>query len=606
MKHIAIFDLGSQYTHLIAREIRKLKVFAFIYPAHTKAETLKGKTYGIILSGGPQSVYDKGSIKVDPNIFKLGIPVLGICYGHQLIGHFLGGKVGQGEKGEFGKAGLSLVKRSKIFKNISENTTVWMSHGDSVTAMPEGFSIIGSTNDCEVTAMSDEKRDIYGFQFHPEVMHTTEGETMLNNFVVDICNAKLEWNVQDMIGDLIAKIQRQVGNKKVFILVSGGVDSNVAFAILTKALGEKRVKGLYIDTGFMRMKESEEILDNFRLLGFHNLESVNAADTFFARLKNIYDPEKKRHNIGQTFLDVKDKVAEDLDLEEGKWLLGQGTIYPDTIESGGTKHADKIKTHHNRVDAIQKLIAKGMVVEPLVDFYKDEVREIGELLDLPEKLVKRHPFPGPGLAIRCLCHEASKPFENIKATERETGKLFEKEYPGISHKLLPLRSVGVQGDSRTYAHPLVVWGEHDWEKLDGLSSNVTNTIRKINRVIVAPQIKKNEKPEFVLPKKNKYITRDRIALLQEIDAIVNKAILDEGIYDDIWQFPVVLIPILDKKGKESIVLRPFNSRDVMTFNFYRMAPNILNKIIGAITRTGKISYVFYDITNKPPGTTEWE
>ena len=606
MKHIAIFDFGSQYTHLIARNIRDLKVLATIYPADTKAEDLKGKVYGVILSGGPQSVYDDKSVKVDPKIFELGVPVLGLCYGHQLIGHLLGGKVSRGEKGEYGKAHLKLKTESRIFKDISADSVVWMSHGDSVSKLPKDFSVIGSTRDCKVTAMANEKKNIFGFQFHPEVLHTSEGEIMLKNFVIDICESKREWQVKDFLFELIAKIKKQVGDKKVFILVSGGVDSNVAFALLTKALGSDRVKGLYIDTGFMRKDESLEIMKNFKDAGFGNLERVDAGEKFIGLLENIYDPEEKRHIIGQTFLDVKDEAVKKLGLDPEHWLLGQGTIYPDTIESGGTKHADKIKTHHNRVDAIQELIDQGLVVEPLVDFYKDEVRKIGELLGLPKKLIDRHPFPGPGLAIRMLCHDVSNSAEDPSAVEQKLEKLFAEKCPGISHKLLPLRSVGVQGDSRTYAHPLVIWGQNDWEKLDKVSSNITNTIREINRVVLAVGVSGKEKPEFELPKESKFLTTDRIQLLQEADAIVDRIIREEGIYDDIWQFPVVLIPVCDKTRKEAIVLRPFNSRDVMTFNFYHMDQQILKRITDEILATGKVSYVFYDITNKPPGTTEWE
>jgi GMP synthase (glutamine-hydrolysing) len=479
-----------------------------------------------------------------------------------------------------------------------------MSHGDSVSQVPKNFSISASTPDCQVTAMADEKNKIYGLQFHPEVDHTREGKKMLENFVFKIAKARKNWEIKDLVAHLIEKIKKQVGQKKVLVLVSGGVDSNVVFALLTKALGKTRVKGLYIDTGFMRQNESQEIIKNFQKIGFDNLEVINASKTFFEKLTGIFEPEEKRKIIGQTFLDIKDSVSKKLKLNNKEWLLGQGTIYPDTIESGGTKNSDKIKTHHNRVDAIQKMIDRGLVVEPLVDFYKYEVREIGQLLKLPKKLIERHPFPGPGLAIRILCLEQKKQKEDFKEIKNKVKRLYQKNYPKINFAILPIKSVGVQGDNRTYAHPLAIWGKSTWKKLDEISSGTTNSIREINRVVSL--LNPPEKIDFQLAKKDVYLTKERVEILREVDAIVTKNIEKTKLYDQIWQFPVVLIPITDKTGKESIVLRPVNTRDAMTLNFYQMEKAILKKIVKEILSTGKISYVFYDLTNKPPGTTEWE
>jgi GMP synthase (glutamine-hydrolysing) len=604
MKHIAILDFGSQYTHLIARTIRELNVCTEIYPHNTPAKELKNKAEAIILSGGPQSVYGKASIKIDPKIFELNMPILGLCYGHQLIADMLGGEVKPGKVREFGRAKLHTKGKSPLFQNLKKTTQVWMSHGDSVTKLPEGFKAVGSTKDCAITAMANDQRRIYGLQFHPEVDHTLEGKTIFENFVLKITAAPQDWKVENIVDDLLDKIKKQARGKKVFVLASGGVDSNVCFTLLTKALGEKRVKGLYIDTGFMRFEESQEIIRNYEKLGLHNLETVDAGKLFYKRLQGIVEPEEKRNIIGKTFLDVKDKVSKKLKLNNKEWLLGQGTIYPDTIESGGTKHADKIKTHHNRVDAIQKMIDKGLVIEPLVEFYKHEVREIGTKLGLPQELIDRHPFPGPGLAIRCLCHNPEKKDPGFPSVKRKVS-VFMKQYQTINHALLPLKSVGVQGDNRTYAHPLAVWGETNWNKLDKFASSVTNTIHGINRVILLLNTTA-KKPAFFQPNKLSDLNQERIATLQEIDHIVMNIIKENSLYNEIWQFPVVLIPITDKDGRESIVLRPFNTRDVMTFTFYQMQKKIVKKITEAILATGKISYVFYDITNKPPGTTEWE
>jgi GMP synthase (glutamine-hydrolysing) len=623
--HIAILDFGSQYMHLIARNIREMNVLAKIYPHDASASDLESAS-GIILSGGPQSVYDKNALTIDPKILELKIPILGLCYGHQLLAHLLGGKVKPGRVREYGRANLKLQDKTALFSNVKKATEVWMSHGDSVIKIPANFSVTASTDDCPVTAMADEKKRIYGVQFHPEVDHTIEGKKMLENFVLKISNSKKNWEIKDLVAHLIEKIQVQVGKKKVLVLVSGGVDSNVVFALLTKALGKARVKGLYIDTGFMRQNESREIIKNFQKIGFDNLEVIDASATFFKNLQGIYEPENKRKIIGQTFLDIKDAVSKKLKLNEKEWLLGQGTIYPDTIESGGTKNADKIKTHHNRVDAIQKMIDQGLVVEPLIDFYKYEVRQIGRLLKLPQNLIERHPYPGPGLAIRVLCLDNNRTTENLNKTQNKIKNFYQKNYPHIDTALLPIRSVGVQGDNRTYAHPLVVWeksayshtnntkasnrqisfdlGAREWKKLDQISSATTNSIREVNRVVLL--LNPSKEANFQQIQKDAYITQERIATLREIDAIVTKNIRKAKLYNQIWQFPVVLIPITDKTGKESIVLRPVNTRDAMTLNFYQMEKNILKKITKEILATGRIAYVFYDLTNKPPGTTEWE
>ncbi|OGF26494.1 hypothetical protein A2477_03415 [Candidatus Falkowbacteria bacterium RIFOXYC2_FULL_47_12] len=610
MQHIAILDFGSQYTHLITRRIRELDVLAKIYPHDVSAHALPPDVSGIILSGGPQSVYDENAITVDKKIFALNKPILGICYGHQLMGQLLGGEVKPGLVREYGRAKLifsagdSATSRNRLFKNIKNATTVWMSHGDSVSKLPEGFKKIGETNDCPITAMADETHRFYGLQFHPEVDHTEAGVTILKNFVLDICNAEQNWHIEDIVAELEASIRKQVGNKKVFILVSGGVDSSVAFTLLTKTLGEARVRGLYIDTGFMRHGESDEIKQAFAQAGIHNFSAVDASEIFFHNLKNIYEPEQKRAIIGQTFLDVKDEQLKKLGLNGDEWLLGQGTIYPDIIESGGSKNAQKIKTHHNRVDAIKKMIAEGKVIEPLIDFYKFEVRLIGKKLGLPDNLIDRHPFPGPGLAIRCLCHQQNKT-DDVSAIQSEADKFFATKYPGLAQRVLLIKSVGVQGDNRTYAHPLVVWGERDWNALDEISSDTTNAVKGINRVIVLLN-PPAQQTDLKLSERNLYLTRERVAVACAIDDIVMRAVSNNGLYDKIWEFPVVLIPLVDEKGCESIVLRPINTRDLMTVNFYRMDTKLLADIVKEILATKKISYVFYDVTNKPPGTVQWE
>ncbi len=574
-------------------------MLAKIYPADTKAKELPVDIAGIILSGGPQSVYDALAPQIDKDILYLGKPVLGICYGHQLMAQALGGQVRAGAIREYGQAELKTIGSSPLFKEIKNSSIVWMSHGDAVKDLPNGFTTIGSTDDCANATMADEERGLFGLQFHPEVRHTSQGMKIIKNFVLDICQAEQNWKIENILKSLSDKIKAQVGNRKVFALISGGVDSSVAFALLTKTLGEQNVKGLYIDTGFMRKNESEEIKESFIKAGFNNLETFNAAKIFFKKLKGVSDPEEKRKIIGQTFLDIKEEVSKQLKLNPEEWLLGQGTIYPDTIETGGTKHADTIKTHHNRIGALQKMAEEGLVVEPIADFYKDEVRQIGHLLKIPKNIVERHPFPGPGLAIRCLCRSVNQE----KSAEIPTELEIIRESHNINYKILPLKSVGVQGDNRTYAHPLALWNEDNWGKLNLLSTQITNQFKEINRCLL---LLSDQESLAQSSPREAYLTTERISLLQEIDNIVNQIIKSKELYDKIWQFPVVLIPFGSDKKPESIVLRPVVSAEAMTANFARLNKDVANEMTEQILAFGKIANVFYDITNKPPGTIEWE
>ncbi len=426
LKKITILDFGGQYAHLIGTRLRKLGTFSEIKDSETPAEELKDSS-GIILSGGPQSVYEKGSPTMDLNVLKLGIPVLGICYGHQLMTYKLGGEVKPGKVKEYGRAKFDKVQDSPLFKKIDFPTTVWMSHGDEVSQHAEGFEIIGSSADCEHVAIADESRKMYGVQFHPEVTHSDQGNQFLANFL-EICGTKNTWNLENYLENIIKEIQAKVGDKNVFMLVSGGVDSTVAFALLEKALGKDKVFGLFVDTGLMRYAERDEVENALKKIGFDNLHIAERGSDFIAALSGKTEPEEKRKIIGDMFLKVQAEVSTRLELNPEEWLLGQGTIYPDTIESGGTKNADKIKTHHNRVEAIQKLIEAGKVIEPLQDLYKDEVRAVGEMLGLPHEMVWRHPFPGPGLGVRILCsNKSEKLTPELQQTETEINDFLAKK-----------------------------------------------------------------------------------------------------------------------------------------------------------------------------------
>ena len=588
--YTAILDFGSQYTHLIARRVRELGVQSRIFPAQTRIEDFSS-AIGLILSGGPRPVTSSEAPEHDSRIFSLDIPILGHCYGHQLIGHHFGAHVTTGGGREYGMAELHTTQHP-LFKDIPENTTVWMSHGYHIENIPEGFSQIGSTKSESIAAIADDQRKIYGFQFHPEVHHSEHGTQMLSNFVFDICQARKNWTAEIQLQHIQEQIKQEAAEKNVFLLVSGGVDSTVCFALLEKTLGKERVYGLHVDHGFMRKDESKKVKDALTTIGLDDLHVIDAHDEYLKALEGIVDPEEKRNIIGEKFLDIVERVMKELHFDESKWLLGQGTIYPDTIESGGTKNSDKIKTHHNRVDRVQEMIQKGMVIEPIKELYKDEVRNIGRQLGLPHELIDRHPFPGPGLAIRILCSNGS-----TESVEQIDEMLFK----------LPIKSVGVQGDERSYAHPAVyTGGSHDWEGGAKISVHTTNTRSDINRVLMLAHnqtdadidnIKKSTAQEA-------HLTKERTELLKEIDDIVNRHI-DTQSCDHVWQMPVVLVPF-GHHHKESVVLRPVESKEAMTVSWAKLPDDVLEKIHHDIVSLDKIDFIFYDITNKPPGTIEWE
>ena len=595
---ITVIDFGGQYAHLIAKRVRHLGIYADIVHPDISVEKL-GHPGGIILSGGPSSVYSEGAPPFNKELFETGIPMLGLCYGMQLMAYLLNGEVKRLNRREYGRAEFTVIHDSPLFKGIGEHEQVWMSHGDSVVRPPEGFSVTGKSDDCPVAAIADEQRRMYGLQFHPEVKDTPCGDLILQNFI-SLCSLEKNWSMESYIEEKMNEIRQRVGDRNVFLLVSGGVDSTVTFTLLNEALGEDRVLGLHIDNGCMRKNESAEVKTALDKLGFHNLHIVDRTDDFLKAVEGLTDPQEKRKAIGDEFIYVKDRELEALNLDPEGWLLGQGTLYPDIIESGGSRHADVIKTHHNRTDMIKEMVAKGLVVEPLDQLYKDEVREVGERLGLPHDLVWRHPFPGPGLGVRVLCgagNESTLDYSDV-------GLQVEKKTRNSGYRplVIPVRSVGVQGDSRTYAHPAAVEGTLDWEKLELLSTDITNEIDGINRVIY--KIGGGElKP---LHSKPATLTKDRLDLIREADFLAMRVLREHGLYEQIFQMPVVLIPVSTDGKKECVVVRPLESSDVMTARFYRMPEDSVREIAGQILELGQIEYVFYDVTNKPPGTFEWE
>ncbi|MFX1538075.1 MAG: glutamine-hydrolyzing GMP synthase, partial [Promethearchaeota archaeon] len=517
MDKIVIIDLGGQYCHLIARRIRDLGVYAEIKNENyiPKDEEIKG----LILSGGPNSVFEPGAPTVQKEIFELNIPVLGICYGHQLMAHLLEGKVKIGTVKEYGIAKINILDNNGIFQDLDQQQTVWMSHGDSITTLPLDFHITATSQECKVAAMGNPKKHQYGVQFHPEVTHTPHGDQMLSNFL-DICKCNRTWKIENFIADKMAEIQKTTKNKRILFLVSGGVDSTVAFSLATKTLGQEAIYGLHIDNGLMRMNETKMVKEALQNLKFNNLQVVNASKEFLKALKGIADPEEKRKVIGEEFINIFQRELAKLPLSNEEWLLGQGTIYPDTIESQGTRHSDLIKTHHNRVEIIQQMIEEGKVFEPIAQLYKDEVRELGLKLGLPTDLVFRHPFPGPGLGVRCLCIDKSETIPNLKVVQKKINSVC-SEF-GFSGIMLPIKSVGVQGDARTYKHPAMIYGgEKDWNLIERVSTAITNRLPEINRVVWLLNTPQPLLSELTI-RENKFITEERLNLLRKCDYQVTK------------------------------------------------------------------------------------
>ncbi|HVT17135.1 MAG TPA: glutamine-hydrolyzing GMP synthase [Thermoanaerobaculia bacterium] len=597
-KSIAVVDLGGQYCHLIARRLRDLRVRARIFSPDVAADAFRGYA-GIILSGGPSSVYDADAPSVDRRVVELGTPLLGICYGHQLLAKYLGAAVNPGER-EYGLSRLSIVEPDSLFRGTPGSQQVWMSHSDTVSGLPPGLMHLARTDRCEVAAFGDPVRKLFGVQFHPEVTHSQHGTEILRNFVLDVCRVEPDAGAASRLADLEEEIRTRVGGRSVFFLVSGGVDSSVAFALCARALPPGRILGLYVDTGLMRKGEAAELRESFARLGLQDrLRVRDESARFLAALAGVVEPETKRQIIGRLFVEVQAEALQELGVEEGGWLLGQGTIYPDTIESGGSAgRAAVIKTHHNRCAEILALIEKGQVIEPLSQFYKDEVREIGRALGLDPGLTNRWPFPGPGLAIRLLCNDLDEP-RAAQRIEIGAGR------GGYEAWHLPLRSVGVQGDGRTYREVVALRGPIDYPRLQEISSETCNASALYNRVI-AQLAGNGESGDLANMRVGPaQVTAKRLETLREADFIARSSMREAGLADAVWQFPVILLPA-GFGGGESVVLRPVNSTDGMTANFARLPLDLLDKMAGAICSLPGVDAVFLDCTDKPPATIEWE
>jgi len=602
---IAVVDLGGQYCHLITRRLRDFAIPSDIFPPAVPAQTLSDYA-GVILSGGPQSVYDSDALTVDQDLLNLRIPILGICYGHQLLAKLLGGQVSR-QNGEYGFAQLRTTSATRqgenlLFRHTPSVQQVWMSHADAIVSLPSELMTLATTDRCTCAAFAHASKSIYGLQFHPEVAHTEFGSRILENFARYICGIGAKDTPNIRVGILCERIRQAATGRSVFFLVSGGVDSTVAFALCGRALPKERVVGLYVDSGLMRQGETEELRANLAAVGLaERLRIWDASAVFLKALEGKIEPEEKRQIIGRLFVEIQAEAMKQFGINPEHWLLGQGTIYPDTIESGGDSgRAALIKTHHNRCDEIRELIRQGKVIEPLAELYKDEVRELGRELGLPPKLTDRWPFPGPGLAIRCLCTREQRAAAPL-AKEISAGLAGQ----GVQGVVLPLRTVGVQGDARTYRMVIALQPSEqpvDYQRLRYLSSTLCNENTLANRVIwlISPL-----RPLSGVSITPATITRQRIELLRQADFIVRSAVERANLAHTVWQFPVVLAPIGFESG-ESIILRPVNSVDGMTASFAALPWSLLNSISARLQELTGIDAVFLDITNKPPATIEWE
>lgn len=601
---IAVIDFGGQYAHLIATKVRRLRVLCEIRQPDDPIEAFAGYR-GVILSGSPAlASADEGGYTRE--VLDLPVPVLGFCFGHQEVAKRYGGQVEHCQR-EYGPARLTLTGESPIFAGVPRESVVWMSHGDTVVALGAGFTELGTSlvpgddHPHRNAAIADERRKRYGFQFHPEVDDSEFGDKMLENFAIGICGCRPSWTMQRYVKEEVETVRAQAAGKGVFLLASGGVDSTVCAKLFAEALGPDHLHLLHVDNGLMRKDESRRVVESLAALGVSkNLHFVDASADFMQSLAGLVEPEAKRRAIGDTYVRVFEREAGRLGLDH--MLLGQGTIYPDTIETGGTKRADVIKTHHNRVPIIEQMIAEGRVIEPLAELYKTEVRELGQELGIPDELLHRHPFPGPGLGIRLLCSDGTLPPGWQAAAESNRSIQEIAALVGLSGHLLPVRSVGVKADLRSYEMPVWLHGDASFERVLETATRLFKRVGGINRAV----LDLSGRPLGDVRPRAATITSERLALLKEADALVMAALERHGALGAIWQCPTVALPLeVGGKAGELIVVRPIHSERGMTARPAALSPQIVADIRRVLELPGVVG-LGVDVTTKPPGTIEWE
>ena len=622
---VAILDCGGQYTKVIDRKVRELGVRSEIFRLDASPAELRGFD-GLILSGGPSSVWGGDRPDCDPGIWELGVPVLGICYGMQLMAAHFGGRVSPGERGEYGVTELWLETSSPLFAGLEEDQRVLMSHGDAVLELPEGFRTIACSEDA-IAAIADGERGLFGVQFHPEVDLTDHGREMLWNFLHGVCGLAGNYVLEDRIEAAVRKIREQVGEHPCLVLVSGGVDSAVSAALLLRALGPDRVYAVHVDHGLMRKGESDRICAVLRDMGLTHLVRMDAAPMFFhdtvevdgkvlGPLTTLVDPEAKRQLVGEVFLKVLREAALSLELDFDRTYWAQGTLRPDLIESGNptiSGFAHKIKTHHNDIELVRRARERGMVVETNWDWHKDEVRQVARILGLPEEIAARQPFPGPGLAVRLIADHGSGGVTAEQA--RALAAAIEEWNPAYQGTVAPVRTVGVQGDQRSYRFLALVAGprggeveDAEWEALTRLGNRLANRFDFVNRT--AYVLNRRDLPTDLdhLPT---YIDEETVDVLREVDAVVTRHLT----LATVSQAFAVLLPV-GRGGRRSVAIRTFVTEDFMTGRPARIGEGpgsdvplrVVEELMAAIEErfADRIDLVLWDVTSKPPATVEWQ
>ncbi len=623
---VAIVDTGSQYVKVYDRRIRDLGVRSEMVPASISADELKAMgVQALVVPGGPDSVYAEGSVELDQDIYDMGLPTLFTCYGMQRMSHDLGGTVtrlsdaGLGDDREDGISLINIVGKSPLFEGLEKRQEVVQSHGDLVTKPPEGFTVTARSTNEGIAAIEDPVRGFYATQFHPEVDNTANGNDMISHFLFDIAGLEKNFTAADRHQEAIEYIQETVGDKELIAFLSGGVDSSVLGALLHEALPDRDIPMLFVDHGFMREGEAADVKAMLAKAGL-SVEIIDAKEEFLNAtteidgvetppLREVYDPEVKRKIFGDTFMRLQRRLAIERGFDPDSYMLAQGTLRPDLIESASklaSSSADVIKTHHNDTQLAREMREQGRLVEPLVEFHKDEVRKLGSKLGLPDAIVKRHPFPGPGGGIEIISEPRPYITEMSEIIDKDLESLTST---GIRGHTIPVRTVGIQGDNRTYGHLVGLSGDRDWGDLQTLARAIPKKYQDVNRVVY---VFGDPIEESLTTITDKHLLGSNLVVNQwrRATKAASDTLKRSGYYDAIAQMPIVSTPAdFGVKGSTSIGIRTFLTNDFMTGDFALPGRDIPEEVVlemvANIMKIPGVSRVMYDLTSKPPGTTEW-